>query len=199
MADLIYFPQRGYGVLPVDDCPYDEIYFKHFEQVSDTRQGRELNRRRVEFVERFRDGQILCDVGVGTGAFLSQCSKPWVGYDIAEVPCSWLRKRGAFFDISEKPIGVATLWDSIEHMDIAEATKVLGNVMGLCFLSTPIYESADAMPHSKHFKPGEHILYFTDRGLLTFMRARGWRLIARSNLEVECGREGIGTFAFERC
>jgi hypothetical protein len=51
---------------------------------------------------------------------------------------------------------------------------------------------------SKHFRPQEHIWYFTREGLVNAMKACGFSLVAESDFETELGREDIGTFAFRR-
>ncbi len=48
------------------------------------------------------------------------------------------------------------------------------------------------------FKPGEHIYYFTRAGLVRWMEAHGFKLLEHNDVEVECGREAIGSFAFVR-
>ncbi len=94
------------------------------------------------------------------------------------------------------PIPLMTMWDSIEHMK--NPRVILKLCTSMVFISTPIYESAEACLHSKHFKPGEHLWYFTDHGLKRFMAQEGFCLLTQNRMEENVGREGIGTYAFSR-
>ena len=89
-----------------------------------------------------------------------------------------------------------TCLDSLEH--IPEPEKLLAKVEKYVFVSMPIYDGMNDCLNSKHYKPGEHLHYFTVRGLKLFMRQNGFDLISSSTIESDFGREGIMSFVFAR-
>ncbi|MCY1314289.1 hypothetical protein D9M70_649130 [compost metagenome] len=62
----------------------------------------------------------------------------------------------------------------------------------------PIYDSQAHCLQSKHYKPGEHIHYFTLNGFITWCQRQGFELVEINQVESELGREGITSFAFRR-
>ena len=64
-------------------------------------------------------------------------------------------------------------------------------------VSSAFVSSAHALA-SKHFKPNEHLWYFTDRGIKRFMFEHGFGFFGQNELETDAGREGIGSYAFKR-
>jgi len=89
-----------------------------------------------------------------------------------------------------------TCWDSLEH--IPEPEKLLAKVEKYVFVSMPIYDDMNDCLNSKHYKPGEHLHYFTARGFKLFMRQNGFDLLSSSAIESELGRDGIMSFVFKR-
>lgn len=203
MSELVWYVQRGYGVLepdPSEIFDYDEGYFERFRKISAERPGVALNTARCAFVAKYWAGRVL-DVGVGSGAFLERWGPGLgFGYDIAEAPRRWLEERGVFRDVYSEPPNklppVFTLWDSMEHASPENTRELLSKARELVFVSLPIFERAEDVLTSKHFKPGEHITYWTEAGLIRFMQESGFRLLERNRMEEAYGREGIGTFAF---
>jgi hypothetical protein len=91
---------------------------------------------------------------------------------------------------------VATFWDSLEHT--TDASYYLQKVDSLAFVSMPIYESGEAALRSKHYKPNEHIYYFTMDGLIFFFREYGFELLEHATFEMDFGRDSVHSFAFKR-
>src|SRR5215467_14106475 len=72
VADLTWW-SIGIGYYPVmaGIAPYDRAYFDRFARQADTPIGRALMDARVAFVARhYQDN--LCDVGIGSGAFIER-------------------------------------------------------------------------------------------------------------------------------
>lgn len=212
MSELVYWPERGYGACEAfDPSIYDQDYFNHLVLESKKTCVQANNLARIEFVERHATmpGIVsdvalcsLCDVGVGAMAFLQAMRERHGslirGYDEAVIAQTTLRNSDAWHDLVFRECVAATFWDSLEHMTEPGATMLLRNVRRHVFISTPIYETGDAIVTSKHFKKGEHLLYFTERGLIRWMSARCFELVERNRMEEAFGREGIGTYCFER-
>ena len=62
----------------------------------------------------------------------------------------------------------------------------------------PIYEDSRHCLKSKHFKPGEHLHYFTHDGLLLWFEQQGFACVEHNDIESQLGREGITSYAFRR-
>lgn len=159
--------------------------------------GRVLTALRWGFVTKWVPDEFLCqvlDVGIGGGAFCDAGAEQ--GVDVNEYAIQWLKKHRDVCLWDTEPVPVMTFWDSIEH--IADPDVYLGRAEKWVFISTPIYKSREDCLVSKHYKPGEHLWYFTDRGLMRFMVDRGFELTDSNRLEDDAGREGIGSYAFKR-
>jgi len=197
---LTWWPQLGVGYYPIltDVEIYDRDYFDRFDRAAHTELGKALMRARVDFVERYYRG-VLCDVGIGSGAFVelrSSCGQPTRGYDINPAGIEWLKRRNLLADPYATVFNAVSLWDVLEHMP--DFQSLINNVGCWIFTSLPIFCSADHVLSSKHYRPNEHCWYFTRNGLVKIMQICGFELVSENNMETELGREDIGTFAFRR-
>jgi hypothetical protein len=89
-----------------------------------------------------------------------------------------------------------TFWDSLEH--IPDPKPLLDLITDYAFVSTPIYKNLHTLKTSKHYKPNEHVWYFTRDGIIQFMKAHGFQLLETSDVETQLGREAIESFVFAR-
>jgi hypothetical protein len=196
---LLWLPELGLGYLDVQPAPdfYGADYFDRYQALDLTDTGRALTKARIGFVRRHWQGAIV-DVGIGGGyfvtAFLEYATAS--GWDVNPAGVRWLFERSLFCDPRSMRVDAVTMWDSIEHM--ANPSEILDNVDRWVFISTPIYRDGDDARGSKHYKPGEHLWYFTESGLVGFMHRHGFAAIEANNAETTIGRESIGSFAFRR-
>jgi hypothetical protein len=175
---------------------YPAAYFEAFDVISRNKRGERLNESRVEFVESWWDGGLL-DVGIGSGAFIMERGmEKTKGYDVADSPRAWLKEKGLWRDPFDATVRAVTLWDSLEHMNNPKA--LIARVTHCLFISTPIYENAEVVLRSRHFKPREHLWYFTEWGLIGWLKEQGWELLERSRLEERFGRDSVGSYVFAR-
>lgn len=192
-TELVWWPAKGFGFhAPNAAFPYDASYLEHKKARENTEVGRLLIQQRCKFVGRF--GLHVVDVGVGAGAFVRACE--CYGYDVNPQVIEWLKETGKWHDIYKNKIDTACFWDSLEHMLTPESALV--NVTNEVFISMPIYASAEHALRSKHYKPNEHLWYFTEPGLIGWMQKQGFWLLERNNDEERYGREGIGSYRFSR-
>lgn len=199
---LQWHPEYGVGYFPVIDPHYDQAYFDRFARQALDPIGKTLMENRVEFVERHYPKGILLDVGIGCGAFVELRNK-WngaattFGYDINPAGIKWLKERRLWFDpYTASPFPALSLWDVLEH--IKDFRPLLAKCMGWLFLSLPIFRDVEHILTSKHFRPDEHVWYFSRDGLVNVMQTLGFDLAAESDMETAAGREDIGAFAFRR-
>lgn len=195
---LIWLPQYGVGYYPVKETPYDEAYFDKYVTYSNTEMGKELTKKRAEFVNKYFNG-ILIDIGIGCGDFIKYRTENFgvtYGFDINPVAVKRLQESNKFLDPYSNKVKAVSLWDVLEH--IHDQQKLLDMVEEWVFVSMPIYKDGEQVLRSKHFKPQEHCWYWTQAGLIRWMFAKGFSLAGVSNFETELGREDIETFAFKR-
>ncbi len=194
---LIWLADHGTGYCrsAIADL-YDRSYFDAYLERDASKIGAELTRMRRNFVGSHirweRDSMV--DVGIGGGRFCREAD--CLGTDVNPQAIDWLKREDRFFDLQVGSIMIATFWDSLEH--IVDARKLLFNVTDYVFLSTPVYQDMSHVLRSKHYKPGEHVWYWTRKGIDAYMRWHGFELIGHSEFEKLCGREDIESFAFKR-
>ena len=192
-TEFVWWPAKGYGFhAPSAKFPYDEHYLEKKKARENTEVGRLLVQQRCKFVGR--RGLGVVDVGVGAGSFVK--ANECVGYDVNPEMVQWLRNHNCWHDIYTAKIDTACFWDSLEHMLTPEAALV--NVTNEVFISIPIFASGEHALKSKHFRPNEHLWYFTEWGLIGWMKKQGFSLLERSCDEERYGREGVGSYRFTR-
>lgn len=186
--------------------PYDAAYWDKYVLYDGTPLSDALNEARratCEFHEAGLHHHRVCDVGIGCGSFLSHMADHgWdvLGMDVNPRAQTWLHTRGWDHDLARQEvnakIGIWTFWDVLEH--IPDPTP-FWNVMPKgtqVAISMPIYPTLGDVKRSKHYRPDEHYLYFTDEGLIWYMRQHGFAHLWHHTQETAAGREDIGTHLF---
>lgn len=177
---------------------YGPSYFDTYVKRENSDIAKKLNAHRCSMVEK-RCKRVL-DIGVGSGEFLKTLDIDGCGYDINPCGVKWLEERKAFVDpyrgIPQDVDGI-TLWDTLEHME--EPSVFLQMVeRQFVFVSLPIFQNLFKVRQSKHYKRGEHLLYFSVAGLTNLFYDNGFELLEVSDGETTAGREDILSFVFRR-
>lgn len=174
---------------------YDENYFNNYVSRSGTEIANKLNKGRIAFVEKYFNGELL-DVGIGSGEFI-QSRPATFGYDVNQVAINWLLEKGLYRDDFSQFSGF-TFWDVIEH--IRDPDQYFMNIWrgSWIFTSIPVFDDLTRIRESKHYKPGEHLYYFTIRGFIEWMSKHCFKGVGTSTFEMAAGREGIQSFAFRK-
>lgn len=196
-ADLILCRDHGvaYQADMTPRVDYGSDYFDKCHGYEGTEISRKLNAGRIKFVARHFSGRLL-DVGVGSGEFVK--SRPHTfGYDVNPVAEKWLRHAGRWAT-EFTSFGAFSFWDVLEHVPKPEDYLRNCYLHGFVFASIPIMSSLDEIRASKHYRPGEHLYYFTELGFAQWMERHGFALLEVSNFETEAGRDSILSFAFRR-
>jgi Methyltransferase domain len=193
---LVWFEAYGFGFYPVDltAVPYDDAYFQKYVRYSKTVMGQALTNARKELVSRYWDGDLV-DVGIGCGSFVDARARTW-GYDINPTGVEWLHRHDKWWNPYVDPCSAVSLWDVLEH--IPDFHRLLANVSRFVFASVPVFNSAAGVLRSKHYRPDEHVWYFTVDGLKKLMAELGWNCLTVEWTETLLGRESIASFVFER-
>lgn len=196
---LSWWPDLGIGYYPaVQPIQYDGAYWDEYRKRADTDVGRELTRCRVELVNRHLGDGPCIDIGIGSGQFVEARAGATYGYDVNPKAIKWLKNRSGWRDpySFEDSVQNITCFDSLEHIEAPE--RLVARVRGFCIVSIPIFTGPEHILRSKHFKPNEHLWYFTEQGLERWFCTMGFRLVAKNRMEEAVGREDIGSFVFER-
>lgn len=178
---------------------YSKEYWDNYNSLENTEISRKLNAFRCKFVEKYADSVL--DVGIGSGAFLKNTCAKGYGFDINPFAVDYLKEKNQFFDPYETenyPFKAWTFWDCIEHM--ANPKLLLSKVKQdqFVFVSLPIFSDLTKVKQSKHYKPNEHVIYFTARGLLNYFVDLNLKCLEISDAESVIGRENILSFAFQK-
>lgn len=205
-GELVWSPRLGMGYCaPPDGYEriYDDKYFNNYAQMKETPLGKKLNEFRVTFVcKHSRPTSEVLDYGCGAGAFVHAARHTSdlhvFGYDVMEDSVKYLRSTFCFGVPNMHHAGwdVLTFWDSLEHLQNPD--EIVSLAREWVFISMPIYNNGEHVLRSKHFKPGEHLWYWTSRGLIDFMDDCGFQCVECVDTETVLGREGILTYAFKR-
>lgn len=196
----------GHGVayqldMSLKTVEYDEGYLAKCKAYEGSDIARAVVSGRLGFLSRHVGaGASVLDVGVGSGEFLhAAISHGYAakGYDVISSVAERLWFAG-IYGCSSEGFDAVTMWDSIEHMEDAEPWLVKIKNGAVLFVSLPIFTDLKRIRESKHYRPGEHLYYWTAQGFIEWVEQFGFRLIERSNHESESGRESIGAFAFRR-
>lgn len=181
---------RGWHTRPA--MRYEGQYFAHYQKLDNTQMGGLLTKARCELVDKHMPDHFAVDIGIGGGRFVTEHGGD--GYDVCEDAIKWLGDN--FVDPYKTSIYAATCWDSLEH--IPEPEKLLARVEKWLFVSMPVYDDMPDVLQSKHYKPGEHVHYFTRDGFLRWCAEQGFECVEMNRVESDLGREGIMSFAFKR-
>lgn len=180
---------------------YGEDYFAKVCAYEGSEIATAVNAGRCALLARhLAPGARVLDWGAGSGAFMRAARAAGFevhGFDVIEETERWLRATGGY---SCDPVlhDALTLWDVIEHLE--DPAELLAQVplFSKVFISLPIFEDLLRVRASKHYRPGEHLYYWTAQGFTSWMQAQGFLLLESSPHEVLAGRDAIGAFAFRR-
>lgn len=173
---------------------YDDGYWEKYARMADTSMGKALTQARVDLVARHYSGPLL-DVGIGSGSFV--LARPdTFGADVNPHAVRWLEERGLLQDPYRDSFRALSAWDVLEH--VAQPAALVARAGEWFFTSMPIYRDAAHCRASRHYRPGEHLWYWTHDGLIRWFERQGFECVEHNTDETDLGREDIGSYAFRR-
>lgn len=190
---FVWLPLLGMGFHNAPAIEYDDAYFDNYVHLDETDTGAALTRARVDFVRQYWAGSLI-DIGVGAGRFCVESGAK--GFDVNPRAVAMLKQSDIYQDPYQQRVNAICCWDSLEHIPAPD--KLIDQVDHWVFVSMPIYQSMADVLVSKHYKPGEHLWYWTHEGLLRWFQDLGFGYVTHNQMESELGREGIKTYAFKR-
>lgn len=192
-SNFVWWPELGMGFHPAPAMEYRDDYWQEYRRRDATDTGAALTRARIDLVRRHFSG-VAVDIGIGGGRFVEESGSR--GFDVNARAVEWLDGRGSLCDPYSQKVDAITCWDSLEH--IPDPTALLRQVRQWIFVSLPIFSGPDHALKSRHYKPGEHIWYWTHDGLVKWCADHGFSLVECNDMETQLGREGIMSYAFRR-
>jgi hypothetical protein len=198
LRGLTWWPDKGYGFFPAKpEGKYDLDYWRKYMGYKETSAGEEISKFRISFTDHHCANELIVDIGIGCGHFIEArgMSKTF-GYDVNPIGVRWLLDKGIWYDPYAADPKNVSFWDSLEHM--ARPADLVKRVSGWVFISIPIFSGPEHVLRSKHFRKDEHFWYFSEAGLIDWMKALGFQMIDSNRMEEEYGREDIGTYSFNR-
>lgn len=175
---------------------YDAAYYAKCHSYEGQEIATKINAGRVAMVNARVGGNRVLDVGIGSGEFIKNRPNTF-GVDVNPVAIEWLKRNDLWADRFEEFAGY-TFWDVIEHVPAPGVYFRRIQLGAFLFTSIPIVYGLGAIRLSKHYRPGEHLYYFTEAGFVRWMEAHGFLLLSASTFEIDAGRESIHSFAFKR-
>lgn len=192
---LLWSDELGMGFHTRPPISYEQSYWDEYIIRDGTPMGAALTSARVALVEEYGNGTEICDVGIGGGRFVMQANAK--GYDINPEALRWLRATDRYRDPYDGDrVGQLTFWDALEH--IRDPAAIVARAEHTVFVSMPIYHDMASVFKSPHYKPGEHLWYWTDEGLRLWFERQGFRYIHSDDCETRLGRRGIMSYVFQR-
>jgi len=142
-------------------------------------------------------------------SFVSQCNAKTVLDFGAGIP--WFRVfRPPGVEVDTYDIGVApqtgirrekydliTFWDVLEHLEDIALANCMIRSCNWAAATVPILPPGVYLHEWKHYKPGEHVITFTEESIIEFFNSRGFDLKQKGHPECEI-RTDIGSFLFKR-
>jgi hypothetical protein len=172
-------------------------YFDHYAAMDESEIARKIYAGRVAMVDKYAGKECpVLDMGIGSGQFIR--SRPnTFGMDVNPKALEWLKQNNLAAPGLDG-FSAYTFWDVLEHVDVPNNYFKRMEQGSFLFTSLPIFDDLSKVRESKHYKPGEHLYYWTEKGFVDWMAEYRFRLIERSSMEIEAGRESIVAFAFVR-
>lgn len=180
---------------------YDDAYLAKVDSYDGSAIARAVNAGRCDLVKaHLGGGASVLDVGAGSGAFVRDLTAHGFivkGFDVIKPAAERLSAAGVYAN-DPYQFDAVTLWDCLEHMENPGACLRSVRKGAALFASIPVFEDLRRIRESKHYRPGEHLYYWTAAGFVAWMGLYGFRLLEVSAHETQAGRESIGAFAFRR-
>lgn len=174
---------------------YGKDYLANLESVRDSLMT--ICRKRLGFVERYKNGGRLLDIGAGNGYFLelarggrweifgTESSEYCIDYCKESFGISLINCQLEHFPFIGGYFDVVTMWHVIEHLkdpmgSLIEVRRILKDC-GLLFLLTPnlkfLLNYLKGVKSMSDIELSEHLYHFSEKTLSQMLEKAGFRII----------------------
>lgn len=195
-ADLMLCDGVAYQADMTCSVAYDEAYYAKCQGYEGQTIAERINAGRIALVDKHYGSGCLLDVGIGSGEFIKRRPGTF-GFDVNPVAIEWLKRNDLWADRLDH-WGAMSFWDVLEHLPEPETYLKHLWLHSFLFASLPVFDDLARVRESRHYRPGEHLYYFTERGFTEWMGRHGFLLLDVQSFETEAGRDNIKSFAFKR-
>jgi hypothetical protein len=176
---------------------YDLAYYeKMLREYSATAES--ISKARWKFIEPLNPKEVL-DYGSGVGWFRAWRPEGVTvhSFDVAPYP----QTSSVRSDCSNMPVNgvydVVCFWDVIEHLPSFKDIEHTLRRSKAVAATIPVTDNVSDLTDWKHFKPGEHLHYFTTKQVIALFDAYGFEIITMAYCECP-PREDVCSFLFRR-
>jgi len=167
---------------------YDINYYEKMLR-QNSKSAERISRVRWKFISPLNPKYVL-DYGSGVGWFRAYRPEGVKvdTYDIGDFPQT---------GITQSFYSVVCFWDVLEHMaNLSEIEGIL-NMTNYIALSLPVKPDSQPLRSWKHFKPGEHLHYFSEQSLDDIFEKYNFNLLLKG--KPECPpRKDILSLVYQR-
>lgn len=167
---------------------YDLTYYEKMLRAN-SKSAERISTVRWNFINPLNPKYVL-DYGSGVGWFRAYRPKNVEvdTYDIGNFPQTGIRQK--FYS-------VVCFWDVLEHLHSLGDIEDILNMTNYIALSVPIKPEACPLKTWKHFKPGEHLHYFTESSLNDVFESYNFKMLIKATPECP-PREDILSLIYQR-
>lgn len=190
-SDLLWYPDLGWGQwVP---STYTDDYHEAQRLRARTDFGSKLTAARADLVQawcRPMSFDLLLDFGAANGHFVAEMNRRGIHAEAHDL-------RDPHPELWSQPWTIVTFFDSLEH--VIDPAAHLQLARHCAIVTIPVAESREAWLASKHFKPPEHLSFWTTDGFPKWVRRfTPFRVVHHTAIEQDLGREGVATFFLVR-
>jgi hypothetical protein len=199
MDDLSVNLNNGWAYQTIPNyIKYDKEYWEKYIKYEENEVCNPLNDFRCSIAEKYCSNVL--DVGIGSGSFIKKLKIQKKGFDVNKYAVEWLKNNNLYHDpyTEENRFDGYCFWDVLEHFE--NPNDILCKVQKNAFVITsiPIFNDITKVHLSKHYRPNEHLCYFTTNGIVKFFSDLFYDCIEIRSDEIKIGRQDIMTFVFRK-
>lgn len=172
---------------------YDQTYWQKYQSYANSPNAQYINNSRLKLISKYNYENII-DIGIGNGQFCESANCK--GFDINHSAVDWLIDQNRLKNPYSQKNKSLSFWDSLEHFK--DPTQILNTITKFAFISIPIVKDWETIETWKHWRPDEHLWYFSEQGLCNYMEQKNFRHIETNDAETTAGRQDILSFVFEK-
>lgn len=208
--------KHGQSVYSFSKRVYNVTYAEEFHARANSIVGHNLVTARLQFmaevVRHEHDDPFtytLLDFGCATGIFVMRAYSHVFkaqGYDINHAYRRfWQGRKHLYTDLTrvQMPIDILTMFDSLEHVKdprgLIKYLKPRYIIISIPLVDWVLHDiPIEAITEDRHYKPREHLHYFTTLSLTKLFADLGYDEVMMTSKEIDLGRESVHLIGYKQ-